>query len=157
MNNNKFIDFDMNNSKVKITLEYDLQKSEEATPFVPPLPEFGILQYKELILEALSQKLHRFISDVIEIAQQNDAVFTELSVYSNTLGKMTSFHNITVIEEAIDVVNKTDWNALDAYKLKRNFVSRFRPYLLTIYCSICTMDRKNIDEKLYNDIVNFLF
>ena len=143
--NTSFIKFDKNNSKVELTLSFNVNEAEN-THFIPK-HELTFHSFSEILLEALEQRM-RHCQDILttEILPAKDKVFTPHMIFSNEVGKHFSIVAYNAMEEASANLKSYGFTGENMRAFLRQ-LNRLQAQ--QCFKALATMKHDNIREDLY--------
>ena len=143
--NTSFIKFDKNNSKVELTLSFNVNEAEN-THFIPK-HELTFHSFSEILLEALEQRM-RHCQDILttEILPAKDKVFTSHMIFSNEVGKHFSIVAYNAMEEASANLKSYGFTGENTKAFLRQ-LNRLQAQ--QCFKALATMKHDNIREDLY--------
>lgn len=147
-----FIQFDEKNSRVELTLRFDVTETENSHHFISknfPGPEF-----LRIVKNSLKQRM-KHCQDILtnDILPQSDKVFTSEFIYSNKVGEHFSLVAYKAMEDALGSL----YSYGQTGELFKCYLKSLTPMqLLQLLKAIATMDRTDISDQRYREAIDIV-
>ena len=147
-----FIQFDEKNSRVELTLRFDVTETENSHHFISknfPGPEF-----LRIVKNSLKQRMQH-CQDILtnDILPQSDKVFTREFIYSNKVGEHFSLIAYKAMEDALGSL----YSYGQTGELFKCYLKSLTPMqLLQLLKAIATMDRTDISDQRYREAIDIV-
>ena len=146
-----FIQFDEKNSRVELTLRFDVTETENSHFIRKNFPGPAFL---EIVKNSLKQRMEHCQNVLTnDILPQPDKVFTSEFIYSNRVGEHFSLVAYKAMEDALGSL----YNYGQTGELFRCYLKSLTPMqLLQLLKAIATMDRTNISDQRYRESIDIV-